>query len=100
LLTLELTNYIGILSHMSMKKRQTFTLSPDVSNRAKQFARREGKSLSSLVEELLRDKTGGDDALQAGSSKVGSFSQRWKGKGRVSKKEDDRARRLRGRYGL
>ncbi len=85
---------------MNMKQRQTFTLSPEVSNRAKQYARRKGRSLSSLVEELLREKTGVPAISNGSGSESRSFSQRWAGKGTVSTRNDERSRRLRGKYGL
>lgn len=83
-----------------MKQRQTFTLSPEVSLRAKRYARRHGLSLSSLVEDLLREKTETKGAGEGKATKEPSFSQRWAAKGKLSSKEDQRAQRLREKYKL
>jgi hypothetical protein len=83
-----------------MKQRQTFTLSPEVSLRAKRYARRRGLSLSSLVEQLLWEKTGTGGAPQGKGAEESSFSQRWTGKGRLTKKDDKRTRNLREKYKL
>lgn len=83
-----------------MKQRQTFTLSPEVSLHAKRYARRRGLSLSSLVEQLLWEKTRPEEASEGEGSEKPSFSQRWVGKGRLTEKDDKRTRRLRKKYHL
>ncbi|MGF1678708.1 MAG: DUF6364 family protein [Candidatus Methylacidiphilales bacterium] len=83
---------------MNMKLRQTFTLSPDVSARARDYARREGVSLSSLVEQLLRQKTGLEDKVTGKTSGGVSFAKRWAGRGKWGQGDDLRARRLRDKY--
>lgn len=85
---------------MNMKQRQTFTLSPEVSNRAKHFARKQGISLSSLVEQLLCEKTSLELPPKKPSKQSLSFSDRWTGKGVLAKKSDERTRYLSKKYKL
>ena len=81
-----------------MKERQTFTLSPEVSGRARRYARREGISLSALVEQLLREKTKESGFDGAGEATDSRFSQRWTGRGALLSKETPRSEYLRKKY--
>lgn len=91
---------VFILHIMSMKLRQTFTLSPEITTRAKHYARRRGMSLSSLVEELLKEKTQPDVPGKPTPAGQASFSRRWMGRGAVSSKDEQRARKLRQKHNL
>lgn len=57
---------------------------------AKRYARAQGVSLSSLIEDALRDLTG-----EGGPT----FSQRWHGAFRLSDRDDQRYRALLEKYG-
>ena len=57
-------------------------------------------SLSSLVEELLKERTQPDAPDKVTSAGQDSFSRRWMGKGAVSSKDEQRARKLRQKYKL
>ncbi len=66
-----------------------------VSHRAKDVARRQGISLSALVEKLLVEASGPPQ-----KERSRSFSQRWKGKMQLSAPLDERAARLQAKYKL
>ena len=83
-----------------MKLRHTFTLAPDVASRAKHYAKGKGVSLSSLVEELLREKTQPEVSGKVPSGGPETFSRRWMGKGIVSDKDEPRLGKLRKKYNL
>lgn len=78
-----------------MKSRLTLTVDPKVSHRAKDVARREGISLSALVERLLSEASG-DIPEKADKP----FSERWKGKMRLASAADERSLRLKKKYNL
>jgi hypothetical protein len=78
-----------------MKARLTLTVDPKVSHPAKDYAQRQGLSLSGLVEKLLSEAVG-----RAPQKKRIRFSERWKGCVQVSDSSDRRAARLRGKYKL
>jgi hypothetical protein len=78
-----------------MKSRITLTVDPKVSHRAKDVARREGISLSALVERLLSEASG-EGPVKSGKP----FSERWKGKMRLSSATDGRSTRLKKKYKL
>jgi len=80
---------------MHMKSRITLTIDPGVSHRAKEVARREGVSLSSLVENMLAEISG-----KTIPRPKASFSQRWRGRMRLDQARDERARRLREKFNL
>jgi len=80
---------------MHMKTRITLTIDPGVSHRAKDVARREGVSLSSLVEKMLAEASGSKV-----SPNQDSFSQRWRGRMRIVPAKDERSGRLRKKYSL
>ena len=61
-----------------MKKRLTITVDGEVISAARRYARARGVSLSSLVEQSLRQMTKGETQ---------SFSSRWRGKLRAAERE-------------
>ena len=63
-----------------MKQKLTITVDADLLPVAKRYARSRGVSLSSLVEQSLREMTG---------EYVPSFSERWRGKFRAAERDDD-----------
>jgi hypothetical protein len=80
---------------MHMKMRMTLTIEPEISHRAKAFARSKGTSLSGLVESLL--------AREAGivtSEKTISFGKKWAGRLQLATKNEARFDSLKERYGL
>jgi post-segregation antitoxin (ccd killing protein) len=68
-----------------LKKKLTITVDSEVLPLAKQYARSQGVSLSSLIEQSLREM-----AKQDGPS----FSSRWRGEFREARIEDARYRAL------
>lgn len=80
---------------MHMKTRITLTIDPAVSHRAKEVARREGVSLSSMVEKMLADVSG----ISETPSKP-CFTERWRGRMTLRPPQDERARKLREKYDL
>lgn len=78
-----------------MKMRVTLTVDPKVAHRAKDVARRQGMSLSALVEKLLAEASG---SLKR--EERSSFSERWKGKMQLKVPADERGARLREKYNL
>lgn len=83
---------------MRMKSRLSLTVDPEVTHRAKRYARSRNKSLSALVEELLEKVSSADGHEMVGRKT--SFSDRWAGKLSVSNKEEPRYRRLAEKYDL
>ncbi len=63
-----------------MKRKLTITIDADLLPAAKRYARSRGVSLSSLIEQSLREMAGEDSA---------SFSERWRGRFRAAEREDD-----------
>ena len=63
-----------------MKQKLTITVDAELIPTAKRYARSRGVSLSSLVEQSLREMTKGE---------APSFSSRWRGKFRVARREND-----------
>ena len=63
-----------------MKQKLTLTLDAELIPIAKRYARTQGVSLSSLVEQSLRQMTKGETP---------SFSTRWRGKFRAAQRKDD-----------
>ena len=63
-----------------MKQKLTITVDADLLPAAKRYARSRGVSLSSLVEQSLREMTGGN---------APSFASRWRGKFRAAEREGD-----------
>lgn len=63
-----------------MKQKLTITVDAELLPVAKRYARSRGVSLSSLIEQSLRELAGEDSP---------SFSARWRGKFRAAVKDDD-----------
>ena len=63
-----------------MKQKLTITVDADLLPAAKRYARSRGVSLSSLIEQSLRELAGED---------APSFSSRWRGKFRPADRKDD-----------
>lgn len=72
-----------------MKTKLTVTVDEDLLPRAKRYARARGVSLSSLIEEALRDMASAEEP---------SFAQRWRGRFDPANKGDDRFRALAEKY--
>ena len=63
-----------------MKQKLTITVDAELLPIAKRYARSRGVSLSSLIEQSLREVAGED---------ASSFASRWKGKFRAAGRDDD-----------
>ena len=63
-----------------MKQKLTITVDADLLPIAKRYARSRGVSLSSLIEQSLREVAG---------EQAPSFASRWRGKFRAAQREDD-----------
>ncbi len=72
-----------------MKTKLTVTIDPDLLPLAKLYAKSQGKSLSSLIEDTLRE-------LSASGGK--SFSEQWTGTLRQAKQGDARFESLSKKY--
>jgi hypothetical protein len=83
-----------------MKTRVTLTIAPQVCMRARNLAKKQQCSVSSMVERLLIEVTGTAKENAIRKNKQKSFSLRWAGKGRISRETDIRTRRLREKYGI
>lgn len=72
-----------------MKKKLTITVDAELIPRAKRYARSRRVSLSSLIEQSLRDMAGGDTP---------SFSSRWRGRFQAAHRDDPRYDKLARKY--
>ena len=63
-----------------MKQKLTITVDAELITTAKRYARARGVSLSSLVEQSLREMTRGETP---------SFSSRWRGKFQAAQRDGD-----------
>ena len=72
-----------------MKTKLNLTIDKELVPKSKAYARLKGKSVSQLVEDLLRNITHTENDL---------FTNRWRGKFRVSENEDPRFQKLKRRY--
>jgi post-segregation antitoxin (ccd killing protein) len=72
-----------------MKTKLTVTIDAELLPRAKRYARARGVSLSSLIEEALRELAEGEEP---------SFVDRWRGRFEPASLEDDRFRALAEKY--
>lgn len=72
-----------------MKTKLTLTVEKSLISKSKVYARRMGKSVSQLVEELLKEKI---------SQTEKRFSARWRGKFKSVPKETPRFEKLNDRY--
>jgi predicted transcriptional regulator len=73
-----------------MKTKLTITVDRELLPKAKRYARAQGRSLSSLIEDALRD---------IAEEKEMSFVDRWLGQFVLAEKDDDRYRALVKKYG-
>ena len=72
-----------------MKKKLTITVDSELVPRAKRYARARGVSLSSVIEDSLRELT----------QDLGpSFVERWRGRFEAASRDDDRFRTLAKKY--
>ena len=74
---------------MSRKSKLTVTIDRDLIPRAKRYARARGVSLSSLIEDALREMS---------SEARAPFSHRWRGAFVPADRDDERYRRLAKKY--
>ena len=72
-----------------MKQKLTITVDAELIPVAKRYARSQGVSLSSLVEQALRDVAGDGSP---------SFASRWRGKFLPAERDDPRYRTLAEKY--
>ncbi|MCY4109457.1 MAG: DUF6364 family protein [Chloroflexi bacterium] len=72
-----------------MKQKLTITVDAELIPVAKRYARSQGVSLSSLVEQALRGLAGDGSP---------SFASRWRGKFRLAERDDPRYRTLAEKY--
>jgi hypothetical protein len=73
---------------MAMKTKLNLTIDEELVPVTKEYASRRGMSLSQLVEELLREVTSNDGP---------TFSDKWRGRFKPSKKEGPRYEKLKKR---
>ncbi len=74
-----------------MKTKLNLTIDDELVPLTKAFAKKQGKSVSELVESLLREIVTADEP---------SFSEKWQGKFSVAEKSDPRYDALKQRYQL
>jgi hypothetical protein len=72
-----------------MKAKLTISVDEQVVPQAKRYARRQGTSLSGLIERALRDAT---------ASEAPAFSTRWRGRFMAVRRTDQRYQRLAKKY--
>ena len=72
-----------------MKKKLTITVDAELIPKAKRYARSRRVSLSSLIEQSLRDMAGEDSP---------SFSSRWRGRFQAAQRDDLRYDKLARKY--
>jgi hypothetical protein len=72
-----------------VKTKLTVTIDQDLLPRAKQFAQQKGVSLSSLIEDSLRQMSEQPDS---------SFAARWRGRFRPARRDEERYRQLARKY--
>jgi hypothetical protein len=73
-----------------VKTKLTITVDREILPKAKRYARAQGRSLSSLIEDALRGMA---------EAEPGSFVERWQGKFVPADKDDERYRALMKKYG-
>lgn len=74
-----------------MKTKINLTINSKLIPRSKNYAKKNGKSVSQLVEELL---------IKVLSEEQNSFTSKWTGKLKISKGNDERTQFLKNRYQL
>ncbi len=72
-----------------MKTKLNLTIDEELVPLTKEYAKKRSKSVSGLVESLLREIVAADEM---------SFSQKWRGKFAISEREDARWKALKERY--
>ena len=72
-----------------MKQKLTITVDADLVPKAKRYARSRGVSLSSLIEQALREAAGADSP---------SFAARWRGRFKPAERDDPRYDALAKKY--
>ena len=72
-----------------MRTKLTLSVDKNLVPKSKLYARRIGKSVSQLVEELLKEKIAESET---------SFSKKWRGKFKLNEKDDSRYSKLNDRY--
>jgi post-segregation antitoxin (ccd killing protein) len=72
-----------------MKSKINLTIDEELIPQSKDYAKKQGLSVSQLVEELLRRSVQNDKP---------SFSSHWRGKFKVADKDDGRFNKLQERY--
>lgn len=72
-----------------MKKKLTITVDAELLPKAKRYARTQGVSLSSLIEDALREMA---------AEEAPSFAERWRGQFEPARRDDDRFRALAEKY--
>lgn len=75
----------------AMKTRINLTIDEELVPLSKQYANKQGKSVSELVETLLRELI---------ISEQPAFSKKWRGKFKLAEKDDSRFEKLRERFDL
>lgn len=83
---------------MRMKTRLSLTVDPRVTHRAKRYAQSKNKSLSALVEDLLKGVAAAES--DESNSKPVSFSKRWAKQLKPARKIDPRYKQLAEKYEL
>jgi hypothetical protein len=73
-----------------MKTKLTITVEQDLVPRAKRYARRQGLSLSAVIENALRDLAGPEDR---------TFVEKWRGQFELVERDDERYKALMEKYG-
>ncbi len=79
-----------------MKRKLTLTVNPEITQQAKRLARRRGKSLSGLIEDLLKREA----ETEFGKQDLPRFSERWGGRMILKTGTDERLAALRRKHGL
>ncbi|MCF8243326.1 MAG: DUF6364 family protein [Melioribacteraceae bacterium] len=74
-----------------MKTKLNLTINSELVPRSKRYAKKRGKSVSQLVEDLLEHALNKDEI---------SFSEKWLGKFSLADKENKRFKYLKNRYDL
>lgn len=78
-----------ITVEVQMKSKINLTIDEELVPQSKNYAKKQGLSVSQLVEDLLRKTVQNDKP---------SFSSRWRGKFTIADKDDGRFNKLKERY--
>ncbi|OGB69433.1 MAG: hypothetical protein A2Y94_05315 [Caldithrix sp. RBG_13_44_9] len=74
-----------------MKTKINLTIDKELVSQSKEYARKKGESVSQLVEKLLRENIQDYEA---------SFSKKWRGRFRLSEKDEERYKKLKQKLDL